>query len=75
MYIQRSTDPINSDNFHRKERLVICDTGIYYKTREQKLVGPFATESKAKLDLNIFIEVISIEKQLEADYGLQVAWG
>jgi len=41
--------------FTRKERMVIDDDGYHYRTREQKLVGPFETESAAIFNLNRFV--------------------
>ncbi|MGX5172849.1 DUF6316 family protein [Aliikangiella sp. IMCC44653] len=75
MKAYRETDLRTSNKHNRSHRIVSNKEGIFYKTRENHLVGPFSTLSKAKFDLNIFIEVATLEQQLEQDYSLQVAWG
>ena len=75
MYNSRATELQQSILHKRSNRFVVNDSGFYYKTREGDLHGPFSTESSALFDLNIFLEVVEIEKQIHEDYGLQLAWG
>lgn len=51
----RANGYLPASAFTRKERVVIDDSGFHYRTREQKLVGPFDTESAAIFDLNCFV--------------------
>lgn len=41
--------------FTRKERIVIDDEGYHYRTREQKLVGPFDSEAATTIALDRFV--------------------
>ncbi len=63
--LRRSNDSqlINFNN--RKERLRINDAGYHYHTREGEFRGPFETRASAYFDLNVFIEVTAIEKELQ----------
>jgi hypothetical protein len=55
--------------FNRSERILIDDSGYYYKTREGEVVGSFATEAAARYDMNKFLELIELEKEfLEMDF-------
>ncbi|WP_444996996.1 DUF6316 family protein [Aliikangiella sp. IMCC44359] len=75
MYNIRTEELQPSTLYKRSDRFVVNDSGFFYKTREGDLHGPFSTESSALFDLNIFLEIIEIEKQIHNDYGLQLAWG
>ncbi|MET1254425.1 DUF6316 family protein [Aliikangiella maris] len=75
MYQTRAEDANITDLFSRSNRFVKQDGELFYRTREGELHGPFSTESSALFDLNIFLEVVEIEKQIHSDYGVQLAWG
>ncbi len=51
----RANGYLPASAFTRKDRLVIDDNGYHYKTRENKLVGPFSTELAAIFDLERFV--------------------
>ena len=44
--------------------MVTQEGDYYYKTREQEMIGPYPTESIAKFELNIFLHIKAIEKEL-----------
>lgn len=74
MYTQSRTNGyLPASAFTRKERMVIDDSGYYYKTREGEQIGPFPTQSCANFDLNIFIHVKAIELELSSIQSLKVA--
>lgn len=74
--VYRSSDNSNyTGHYDRSDRFVVADDGFYYRTREGEVRGPFVTQSEANFDLNIFLEVISIEQQLNEDALLKKAWG
>lgn len=75
MTYRDSDNPKYVGHYDRSERFVIADDGYYYRTREGELRGPFVTQSEANFDLNIFLEVITIEQQLNEDPLLQRAFG
>jgi hypothetical protein len=52
--------------FNRSNRINNKAGGYYYNTREGEVRGSFATEAKARYDLNQFIELIMLEKELQA---------
>jgi hypothetical protein len=56
MYSQgRANGYMPASAFTRKQRIVINDDGYHYRTREQKLVGPFDSESAILFDLERFV--------------------
>ena len=70
----RMEDPYQYIHFKRSSRIVHDDDGFHYRTREGELVGPFSTEAKAKYDLNTFLKVVAIEKELGEDIDLLKDW-
>ena len=40
----------------RSDRFYIDDKGVFYKTREGEIRGPFSTQSVAEFDLECFIQ-------------------
>ena len=62
---QRAHSYVPASLYNRSERIVIADDGYFYKTREGEVLGPFHTESKALFDLNIFLNILEIEKELK----------
>ena len=64
-YQLRAGEPFYLPILDRTERIAINDDGYFYKTRECDIVGPFATESEALYDLNVFIDVLKIESELQ----------
>lgn len=63
-YQHRQGEPSYLSQFERGERFVIRDEGFFYRTRECELIGPFQSRSEATLDLNTFIQVTEIEKEI-----------
>lgn len=59
--------------FTRKERLVVNDSGYYFKTREDNLMGPFPTEAEAKFELNTFIKIKHLEIEFKSISSSMVA--
>ncbi len=59
--------------FMRTDRVVMQTDGYYYKTREEGIVGPFATRSLVNFELNIFMNIKQIEKELINEDPLKVA--
>ncbi len=57
----RTNGYLPASAFTRKERMVIDDNGYHYRTREQKLVGPFDSESHTIFDLNRFVKTKKAE--------------
>lgn len=63
-YQYRQGEPSYLSRFERGERIVIRDEGFYYRTRECEMIGPFESRSEAALDLNTFIQVTEIQKEI-----------
>ena len=55
--ITRTNSHLPASDFIRNERITTDNDGYYYNTREEVLNGPFPTESSAKYDLNLFLDV------------------
>jgi len=72
-YLPRATDLPDCQVYSRSERLIINDEGYFYLTREGDVMGPFITESQALFDLNVFIQVTAIEKEIQDEFLLAVA--
>ncbi len=65
MSTKRSTDDyLLIAAFTRKDRMVFKNGDYYYKTREQRFMGPYPTEPTAEFELNIFLHIKSIEQDL-----------
>lgn len=63
----RDGEPTLGHHFERTNRVVVSDEGYFYRTRECDLIGPFTTEAEALYDLNVFVQVSEIEKNLKLD--------
>jgi len=63
----RTGEPALGHHFERTSRMVISDEGYFYRTRECDLIGPFTTEAEALYDLNVFVKVSEIERNLHLD--------
>ena len=50
--------------FIREQRIIRKGGEYFYRTRECQRIGPFRTKKDAKVDLNLFVEVTRIEKDL-----------
>lgn len=61
----RANGYLPASAFTRKERVVINDDGYHYRTREQKLVGPFETEAATIFALERFVD----DKTTESSSG------
>ncbi|WP_196138705.1 DUF6316 family protein [Aliikangiella sp. G2MR2-5] len=68
----RSTDK-QSQEFSRSGRIVRSKGEFFYRTREQKYVGPFATKTEAMFDINVFIEAKKIEMEIQNEFFGDVA--
>ena len=72
-YTPRISDALGAQLYDQTDRVIINDEGYFYRTREQELMGPFSTESEALFDLNVFLRVTEIEKELKEEFYLDVA--
>jgi len=64
---RRANDQLLIHFNDRKDRVTIDHKGYHYQTREGELRGPFKTRASAYYDINLFIEVTTIEKELQSE--------
>lgn len=50
--------------FSRTERILVDDNGFHYRIRKGVSIGPFATESDARSDLERFINQVANQTKL-----------
>ena len=60
----RAGEPCYLEPFVRSDRILLKNGKYYYRTRECEFIGPFANISDARYDLNLFVEVSEIEKEI-----------
>lgn len=63
-YIRRAGEPTYLEPFVRGERLVQKDGSYFYRTRECQYIGPFDSAKDAEFDLNLFVEVNVIDRDI-----------
>ena len=63
---RRTGEPSYLEPFVRTDRILVKEGEYFYRTRECDMIGPFATISEARYDLNMFVEVSEIEKEINA---------
>jgi len=65
MRAQRNIDnQFAKHSFNRSERLINQDSVYFYKTRDGDVSAKFGTRAAALYDLNKFIAVITLQKEL-----------
>jgi hypothetical protein len=70
---ERESGYLPASAFMRTNRIVRFKRGYYFKSREKNLIGPFATESEARFELNLYIEIKGIEQEFECSSSCYVA--
>ena len=71
-------DSINRKNgyfpgtfFKRSNRIMVAPEGVFFRIREGKMIGPFATFREAELNLREFIRTINCDSSFTATKSIQ----